>query len=632
MPPFGVGFSKQRKKPGWRRDRILQFRFHATILGGLIQAAKKAGLTKVVQLRSTRFFNFPHRVETRKHPCDRILQFRFHSTILGGLIQAAEKAGLTKVVQLPSKSVFSTFPIGAKRKNTLEIEFYNFGFLPPFWADFSKQRKKPGSRRLSNCVQNAFFPLSPLGQNEKTPLGSNFTISVSCHHLGWAFPSSGKSRVDEGIEFYNFGFMPPFWVGLSKQRKKPGWRRSSNCVQRVFSTFPIGAKRKNTLGIEFYNFGFMPPFWVGFSKQRKKPGLRRSSICVQNAFFQLSPSGRNEKTPLGSNFQFWFPATILGGLFQAAEKAGFTKVVQLRSKRVFSTFPIGAKRKNTLGIEFYNFGFLPPFWADFSKQRKKPGSRRSSNCVQNAFFQLSPSGQNEKTPLGSNFTISVSWHHFGWAYPSSGKSRVDEGLPIAFKTRFFNFPHRGKTRKHPWDRILKFWFHATILGGLFQAAEKAGFTKVVQLCSKRVFSTFPIGAKRKNTLGIEFYNFGFMPPFGVGFSKQRKKPGWRRDRILQFRFHATILGGLIQAAEKAGLTKVVQFRSTRFFNFPHRGKTRKHPWDRILQFQFHGTILGGLIQAAEKAGLTKVFQLRSKRVFSTFPIGAKLENTLEIEF
>ena len=172
---------------------------------------------------------------------------------------------------------------------------------------------------------------------------------------------------------------------------------------------------------------------------------------------------------------------------------------------------------------------MPPFWVGFSKQRKKPGVRRSSNCVQNAFFQLSPSGRNEKTPLGSNFTISVSRHHFGWAFPSSGKSRIDEGRPIAFKMRFLNFPHRGETKKHPWDRILQFRFHATILGGLFQAAEKAGLTKVVQLRSKRVFSTFPIGAKRKNTLGIEFYNFGFMPPFWVGFSKQRKKPGGRRS-------------------------------------------------------------------------------------------------------
>ena len=340
----------ETKKHPW--DRILQFRFHATILGGLLQAAEKAGLTKVDQLRSKRvFFNFPHRGETKKHPRDRILQFRFHATILGGFFEATEEAGCTKVVQLRSKCVFSTFPVGAKRKNTLGIEFYNFGFMPPFWVGFSKQRKKPGGRRSTNYVQNAFF-----------------------------------------------------------------------------STFPIAAKRKNTLGIEFYNFGFMPPFWVDFSKQRKKPGVRRSSNCVQKAYFQLSPSGRNEKTPLGSNFKNSVSRHHFGWVFQAAEKAGLTKVVQLRSKRVFSTFPIGAKRKNTLGIEFYNFGFMPPFWVGFSKQRKKPGGRRSTNYVQNAFF-----------------------------------------------------------------------------------------------------STFPIGAKRKNTLGIEFYNFEFMPPFWVDFSKQRKKPGVRRS-------------------------------------------------------------------------------------------------------
>ena len=163
--------------------------------------------------------------------------------------------------------------------------------------------------------------------------------------------------------------------------------------------------------------------------------------------------------------------------------------------------------------------------------------------------------------------------------------------------RFFNFPHRGKTKKHPWDRIPLGRFHATILGGLFQAAEIAGLTKVVQLRSKRVFSTFPI------------------------LARQKKQP-W--DQILQFRFHATILGGLFQAAEKAGLTKVVQLRSKRVFStFPILARQKKQPWDQILQFRFHATILGGLFQAAEKAGLTKVVQLRSKRVFSTFPILAR---------
>ena len=274
--------------------------------------------------------------------------------------------------------------------------------MAQFRVGFSKQRKKPGWRWSSNCVRNAFFQLSLSGRNEKTHLASNFTISVSCHHFGRAFPSSGKSRIDEG-----------------------------------------------------------------------RP------IAFKTRFFNFPHRGETKKHPWDRILQFRFHATILGGLFQAAEKTGFKKVVQLRSKRVFSTFPIGAKRKNTLGIEFYNFGFMPPFWVGFSKQRKKPGVRRSSNCVQNAFFQLSPSGRNEKTPLGSNFTISVSCHHFGWVFRSSEKSRVDEGRPLAFKTRFFNFSHLGQTKK--------------------------------------------------NSREIKFYNFGLMPPFWVGFSKQRKKPGWRRS-------------------------------------------------------------------------------------------------------
>ena len=598
----------------------------------------------------TRFFNFPHRGETRKHPWDRILQFRFHATILGGLFQAAEKTGFTKVVQLRSKRVFSTFPIGAKRKNTLGIEFYNFGFMAQFRVGFSKQRKKPGWRRSSNCVQNAFFQLSPSGRNGKTPLGSNFKISVSCHHFGWAFPSSGKSRIDEGrpiafktrffnfphrgetekhpwdrilqfrfhatilgglfqaaektgftkvvqlrskrvfstfpigakrkntlgFEFTNFGFIPPFRVRFSKQRKKPGWRRSSYCVQNAFfQLFPFWRHKKNSREIKFYNFGFMAPYCVGFSKQRKKPGWRRSSNCVQNAFFRLSPSGRNEKTPLDSSLPISDSYHHFGCAFLSSAKSRVDEGRPIACKTRFFDFPHRGETKNTLGIEFTNFGFIPPFWVGYFKQRKKPGWRRSSNCVQNAFFRLSPSERNAETPLesilpisisyhhfgwafassgksrvdegrpidfktrffnfshsgntkktavGSNFTISVSCHHFGWAFPSSGKSRVDEGRPIAFKTRFLNLPHRGETKKNPWDRILQLRFHATILGGLFQAAEKAGLTKVVQLRSKLVFSTIPIGAKRKNTLGIEFHEVGFKPQFWVGFSKQRKKP------------------------------------------------------------------------------------------------------------
>ena len=273
--------------------------------------------------------------------------------------------------------------------------------MPPFWVGFSKQRKKSGWRRSSNCVQNAFFQLSPSGRSEKTALGSNFTISVSCHHFGWAFPGSGKSRVQES-----------------------------------------------------------------------------GPISFKTRFVKFPHRGETKKQPWDRILKFRFHATILGGAFPSSGKS-----------RVDEGPPIAFKTR------FFNFSHL---------------------------------GQTKKTAVRSNFTISVSCHHFVWPFPSSGKRLVDEGRPIAFKMRFFNFPDRGEAKKQPWDRILQFRFYATILGGLFQAAQNAGVTKVVEFRSKRVFSTFPIGAKRKNSLGIEFYNFGFMPPFWVGFSKQRKKPGSRK--------------------------------------------------------------------------------------------------------
>ena len=331
----------------------------------------------------THFFDFPHRCETKKHPWDRIPRGRFHTTIFGGLLQAAQKAGLTKFVQLRWKLVFSSFPIGAKRKNTLGIEFHEACFIPPFWVGFSKQRKTASWRRSSDCVKNSLIRVSPSGGIEKTPLGSNSTRSVSYHHFGWAFTSSAKSRVDGG-RLFDFS-------QRSETKKKP-WDRI--------------------------------------------------------------PRGR-------------FYTTILGGIFQAAQNAGLTKVVQLGWKLVLSSFPIGTEQKNTLGIKFHEVGFIPQFLLGFCKQCKKAGWRMSSNCVENSFFRVSPSGRNEKTPFGSNSTRSASYHHFGWAFPSSAKRRVDEGRPIASKTRFFDYPHPGKTKKHPWDRIPRGRFHTTILGWIF---------------------------------------------------------------------------------------------------------------------------------------------------------------------
>ena len=233
-------------------------------------------------------------------------------------------------------------------------------------------------------------------------------------------------------------------------------------------------------------------------------------------FFRFAPMGKVEKTRFERNW-----TTFVNPAFSAAWKSppkmvAWNRNCKIRSQGCFSvsprwgklkkriwnaigrTLPHRGASKNTLGIEFLQFRFHAPFWVGFSKQRKKPDWRRSSNCVQNAFFQLSPSGRNGKTPLGSNFTISVSCHHFGWAFPSSGKSRIDEGRPIAFKTRFFNFPHRGETKKHPWDRILQFRvFMPPFWVGFSKQRKKPDETKVVQLRPKTCFFVSPRWGKLK---------------------------------------------------------------------------------------------------------------------------------------
>ena len=689
----------ETKKHTW--DRIPRGRFHTTILGWTYQAAEKAGLTKVFHLGwKLVLSSSPIRGKQKKNPWDRIPWGRFHTTIFSGLLHAVQKAGLTKVVQLRLKVVSSSFPIEAKRKNTLGFEFHEVGFIPLFLLGFTKQRKTPGRRRSSNCVQNSFCRVSPSGRNEKTPLRSNSTRSVSYHHFGWDLPRSGKRRVDEGrpialktrfFEFPHMGeskkhpldriprgrFHTTILGGIYQGAENAGLTKVVQLRWKlVFSSFPIWANRKNTLWIEFHEVGFTPPFWVGFSQQRKKPGWRRSSNCVQNSFFRLSPSRRNEKPPLGSNsrrsvsypYFCWalpssgkrrvdegrpiafktrfvefphrgetkkhpcdriprgrFQTTILGGIFQGAENAGLTKVVQLRWKLVFSSFPIWANRKNTLWIEFHEVGFTPPFWVGFSQQRKKQRWRRSSNCVQNSFFRLSPSRRNEKPPLGSNSRRSVSYPYFCWALPSSGKRRVDQGRPIGLKTRFVKFPHRDWTKKHPWDQIPRGRFHTTIFAGLLQAVQKGGLTNIVQLRWKLVFSNFPIGAKRKNTLWIEFHEVGFIPPFWVGFSQQRKTPSWRKSSncVQNSFFRLSPSGQNEKTPLGSNSTRSVSYHhfgvdlpssgkrwvdegrpiafKTRFFEIPHRGETKKHPWDRIPRVWFQTTILGRLLHGAQKA-------------------------------
>ena len=116
-------------------------------------------------------------------------------------------------------------------------------------------------------------------------------------------------------------------------------------------------------------------------------------------------------------------------------------------------------------------------------------------------FRHSPSGRNEKTPLGSKSTRSVSHHYIGWAFPSSVKSRIDEYRQNLVQNAFFNFPHRGETKKQPWDRNPRGLIHTTILGGLFQAAQKAELTNIVKLSSKRVFRLSLLGQNEKTPLG-----------------------------------------------------------------------------------------------------------------------------------
>ena len=333
-----------------------------------------------------RFFDFPHRCETKKDVRDRIPRRRFHTTILGRLFQAAQKPLLTNVVQLRWKHPFSTFPIGAKRKNTLGIEFHDVGFIPLFWMGFSKQQKSRVDEGRPILLKMRFFDFPHRCETEKDlwdriPRG-RFHTTI----LGWLFQAAEKSLLTKVVQL---------------------------CSKSVFSTFPIGAKRKKPLGIEFHEVGFIPPFWVGFPSSAKSRVDEGRPIVLKTRFFDFPHRGETKKHPWDRIPRGRLHATILGGLFQGVQTALLMKVVQLCWKGVFLTFPIGAKRKNTLGIILQEVGFIPPFWVGFSKEGKKPGWRRSSNCVENAFFPLSLSERNEKTPLGLSSIRSVWYQQFG---------------------------------------------------------------------------------------------------------------------------------------------------------------------------------------------------------------------------
>ena len=92
---------------------------------------------------------------------------------------------------------------------------------------------------------------------------------------------------EEGKVYEDYDPWDPLRKKLGEDLKEPN-TRSNGCLIWV-NTIP-GA----LLGIELHELSFIPPFWVGFSKQRKKPGGRRSSLWSQNAFLRLSPSERSE--------------------------------------------------------------------------------------------------------------------------------------------------------------------------------------------------------------------------------------------------------------------------------------------------------------------------------------------------
>ena len=383
----------------------------------------------------------------------------------GWAFPSSAKSRIDEYRQLEFKTRFSTFTIGAKRKNTLVIEFHELGFIPSFWVGFSKQRKKAKLTNIVKLSSKRVFRLSQSGRNEKKPLGSISTRSVSYHHFGWAFPSSAKSRIDE---YRQIEFKRVFRLSPSGKTKKHPWDRNPRCLfhttilgelfqaaqkaeltnivklssKRVFRLSPSGRNEKTPLGSVSYHY-----YGWDFTSNAKS-GIDDYRPIEFKTRFSTFPIGAKEKTPLGSKSTRSVSYHHFGWAFPSSAKSRIDEYRQLEFKTRFSTFTIGAKRKNTLGIEFHEFGFIPSFWVGFSKQRKKAKLTNIVNLSSKRVFRLSPSGRNEKKPLGSISTRSVSYHHFGWAFPSRAKSRIDEYRQIEFKTRFSTFPI-GANEKTP---------------------------------------------------------------------------------------------------------------------------------------------------------------------------------------
>ena len=194
---------------------------------------------------------------------------------------------------------------------------------------------------------------------------------------------------------------------------------------------------------------------------------------------------------------------------------------------------------------------------------------------------------------------------------------------IVFGSEFNNLELRYKKR---FFKPSRFWFLERQIVGVTVSVRVKLTVRAIETVrvrmrvsvrerDSRLFSTLPIAAKRKNTLGKESHEVSFMPPFWLGFYKQRKRAGGRRSsKHVFFTFPhrgetKTTLGneshevGFMPpfwlGTQKVELTMGVQ---TRFFDFPHRGKTKKQHWERIPRGQFHGNILAGLSKQRKKSG------------------------------
>ena len=210
-----------------------------------------------------------------------------------------------------------------------------------------------------NSIPRVFFRFAPMGIVEKTSFERNWTTFVNP-----AFCAAGKSPPKmvvwsrpRGIRSKGCFFVSPRW-GNSK-------KRFFNAIGRPSSTrlFALLAKAQQKWWYETDLVEFDP-----------------------KGVFLFRPDGETRQNEFSTQLDDLGQTGVLRCLENPTQNGGMKPTSWNSITRVFFRFVSWPDKKNSRGIKFYNFGFMPPFWVGFSKQRKKPGWRRSSNCVQNAFF------------------------------------------------------------------------------------------------------------------------------------------------------------------------------------------------------------------------------------------------------